>query len=408
MDIIKEKQINTKPNKIIIILFSIIAIIVFVFIAFGSKEINKDDVRLGYVKKGVFRTKIKGYGQLKSNEFQVMTSFESGVVKEISLKPGDKVSQGSPVIKIDNPILTRRVEALGLELKKTRAEYRKIKSEQRRQILQHKEKLQDARADYKSAKLEADAETELASLGVVSELKFKRAILKKDRLKEKVYLFEKQIEELELIHIEEIAIQQEKINLKNIEFINGVQSEKNLVVLSEIDGVVQGIKVELGQGVESGMMLGEISSANDLSAVIKIPQNEAHKVKVGQKSLIKFKDDMIEGNVSRVDPIVTNNAVSIEIDLPNKLPLEARPNLSVDAEIIVNENKNTYYMFAPGIRQVEHLYKLNEGGEVAVMTSIDIGEISDGNIQILSDVKEGDVFILTYLTGEEKRTIRIK
>ncbi|MEP3826442.1 MAG: hypothetical protein ABJM47_00025, partial [Lentilitoribacter sp.] len=147
-----------------------------------------------------------------------------------------------------------------------------------------------------------------------------------------------------------------------------------------------------------------IGSVTDLIALIRVPQSQAQLITVGKAAVIDTRRDKIEGVVSRIDPIVDNNTVEIEIALPSSLPASARPQLSVDGVIIADTLQNVVYIKRPAAAKSDSrtsLYRLNNQ-DSASSQDIRFGVQAGQFMQILSGASVGEQFIisdLSYLQG---------
>ena len=168
------------------------------------------------------------------------------------------------------------------------------------------------------------------------------------------------------------------------------------------EGVLQRLSVELGQSLAAGQEIALIGSVTDLIALIRVPQSQAQQIQVGQRTIIDTRRDKIEGIVARIDPIVENNTVNIEISLPNKLPASARPQQNVDGVIIAETLKNINFIERPAnVKSFStgQLYRLNNEQQTATLSEIKYGQQAGQFIQILSGAKSKDKFIVSDLSN---------
>jgi len=144
-----------------------------------------------------------------------------------------------------------------------------------------------------------------------------------------------------------------------------------------------------------------IGSVAELVAVLRVPQSQAHLVQVGQAAVIDTRHDKIDGQVVRIDPVVTNNTVSVEIALPSELPFSARPEQNVEGFIEIQRLADVFYMDRPaGVRPQASglLYQVNNKDSTADLRNLEFGFSSGRLIEIRSGAKDGDQFIASDLT----------
>ena len=162
------------------------------------------------------------------------------------------------------------------------------------------------------------------------------------------------------------------------------------------------MSVELGQSLAAGQEIALIGSVTDLIALIRVPQSQAQQIIVGQTAIIDTRRDKITGRVARIDPIVENNTVNIEISLPKNLPASARPQLNVDGIIIADTLKNITYIKRPANVKANNkgqLYQYDHQQQKARLTPITFGAQAGRFIEIISGAKPGEQFIVSDLSN---------
>jgi hypothetical protein len=132
-----------------------------------------------------------------------------------------------------------------------------------------------------------------------------------------------------------------------------------------------------------------------------VPQSKAHQIFIGQKAIVDTRRDKIIGTVSRIDPVVVENTVEVEIALPKKLPSSARPQLSVDAVIITETLTNITYIERP-VNGKAHsntsLFRLDESHDYAMRIGVEFGKEAGRYIEIINGGKVNDTFIVSDLS----------
>ena len=72
---------------------------------------------------------------------------------------------------------------------------------------------------------------------------------------------------------------------------------------------------------------------------------------MGQQAFIDTRSDTIVGQVVRIDPAVRAGTITIDIALPPDLPPSARPDLSVDGNVVIDRLDDVLYMGRPTFGQ---------------------------------------------------------
>ena len=405
MDVVKTKKSSsfkpTQVNMLLGIIFVIGVLIYFAVSKNGSVSVERENLLIESVQQGDLDVIIEGYGTLTSDKQQLITSFSAATVKEIVLKPGAHVGANSVIVRLENPELVLQVENAEQELIQVQANLRQLKLNNQREILNESANLAEITARFDTAALKKAAEEKLVKQGIVSQLTFQQSVLDEKQLKQRIAILKQRIDQLKLVHDESVNIQSERIKQQQGR-LNSTESRLDkLTVRAGFDGVLQRLSVELGQSLAAGQEVALIGSVTDLIALIRVPQSQAQLITIGKVAIIDTRRDKIEGIVSRIDPVVDNNTVEIEIALPALLPASARPQLSVDGVIIADTLQNVKYIKRPAGAKSNtsaSLYKLNNQKNASA-EELRFGVQAGQFIQILSGASVGEQFIISDLSN---------
>ncbi|PKG84686.1 RND transporter [Colwellia sp. 75C3] len=406
MDIIKNNtsKKSTFYNKWLIMLF--IAGCSYFWLSvnksFGQVTIARESLLIEKVQRGDLDVVVDGYGKLISNKQLLISTLTNARVKEIILKPGALVEKGSVIVRLENPELQQQVDDEQQQLAQKQGNLRQLKLTQKRELLLDEADLAKINADLQSATLKRKAEQQLLTKGIVSKLVFEQTRLHEVQLRQRLGFLKLRTEQLREVHLEAINIMEQRIKQQRVRLVIAQSRLASLDVQADFSGVLQKLSVELGQNLLAGQTIGLIGSVSDLVAIIKVPQSQAQQIRLRQQVVIDTRSDKIIGQVSRIDPIVSNNTVSIEIALPNKLPSSARPELNVDGQITITTLKNILYLKRPAnikSNAQSLLYKVDKTNQQAKQQSIQFGQQAGRYIQILSGAKLNEQYIISDLAN---------
>lgn len=364
--------------------------------------IARENLLIEHVQQGDLDVIVDGYGKLISNKQLLLTSLTQARVKEILLKPGALVEQGSIIVRLENPELQQLVDDAQQQLAQSQGNIRQLKLRQKRELLFDEANLAQISADLQSAKLKLRAEEQLLAKGIVSKLTFEQTRLHQIQLSQRVTFFKKRTEQLKQVHIEAINIMEQGLKQYQGRLAIAKARLSSLSIKADFSGVLQKLFVELGQSLSPGQAIALIGSVTDLVAMIKVPQSQAQQIVVGQTTTIDTRSDIIVGRVTRIDPIVENNTVNIEIALPANLPASARPELNVDGTITIAKLKQVLYLKRPANTKSNSqklLYKFDLDEQQAKQQRIHFGQQAGRYIEVLSGAVLGDEFIISDLSN---------
>jgi HlyD family secretion protein len=235
----------------------------------------------------------------------------------------------------------------------------------------------------------------------VSVLEYKESFVQEAQLNKRLKIHKQRVEALKLVNQEAINIQNEQIMQQQGQLDIAQNRQNRLTVKAGFDGVLQRMSVELGQSVTAGQEISLIGSVQDLIALVRVPQSKAQLIFIGQKAIVDTRRDKIVGVVSRIDPVVVENTVEVEIALPDQLPASARPQLSVDAVIITDVLSNITYIERPvngKANSNSSLFRLDETNNYATRTQVKLGKEAGRYIEIIEGGKVNDTFIVSDLS----------
>jgi biotin carboxyl carrier protein len=414
VDILKQKPKKTLLNNKGVII-TIAVLIVIILVSYAKASLNnvslaRKDLLLATVKQGNIDVTVEGYGKLTSDKLQLITTLTKATVEEIVLKPGATVTKESIIVKLANPELQQQVQSAKYSLAESRANLRQLKLNQRRETLNEKSNYLELVSQHKGARLTLTAQNKLVKSGIVKQIDYQESILREEQLKERIEIFKERNEQLEEVHKEAINIQLERI--KQVEQRLTIAKDRNskLVVKAGFDGVLQRLSVKLGESLSPGQEVALIGSVTELIALIRVPQNQVQLVKIGQKVMVDTRQKLIEGIVKRIDPIVDQNTVEVEISFPGKLPRSARPEQNIDAVITARVLKNIYYIDRPANVKAQSeatMYQLNQALTEAKRVDINFGEKTGRFIEIRSGAKLGEQYIISDLSNYKTPQITI-
>ena len=177
------------------------------------------------------------------------------------------------------------------------------------------------------------------------------------------------------------------------------------------EGVLQELTLQVGQRITAGTVLAKVAQPEKLKAELKVAETQAKDIKLNQVASIDTRNGFIPGHVSRIDPNSLNGTVTVDVKLEGRLPEGARPDLSVDGNIILEKLDDVVYVGRPVFGQPNSLitlFRLEEGGRFASRTQVKLGRTSVNTIEIVEGLQPGDQVILSDMsTYDEYQRVRL-
>jgi HlyD family secretion protein len=168
-----------------------------------------------------------------------------------------------------------------------------------------------------------------------------------------------------------------------------------------MSGRLQLVSVERGQQVGPGTNLVRVSDPTRLKAEIRISETQTPDLRIGQPADVDTRNGHVKGVVTRIDPSSTGGTVGVDVTLEGPLPAGARPDLSVDGTIQLENLKNVLYVQSPAFGQENAsigLFKMSKDATEAARTTVKLGKRSVQFVEIREGLVEGDTVILSDMS----------
>lgn len=267
-------------------------------------------------------------GIIKSkNQYQVFSK-ANGIITDILVHEGDLVKKGQAIIRLSDA-----AQKLNYENAKLNAAYLSYSS--------NKEKIQQAQTELEVATLKMENELSLLErqkklwsqeIGTKNEidqreLSYKNAVsaykaskLRKDDLQKQLDFQSKQTER-------NAAISAISVN--------------DYTIKSEQSGKIYSILKEIGEMATTQTPIAIIGDASNYYIELQIDEYDISKVKPGQAVLLtmdSYKEQVFEAVIEKVYPLMNEKSKSFKVDaIFTKIPLHLFPNLSAEANIIIEK-----------------------------------------------------------------------
>ncbi|WP_125717385.1 efflux RND transporter periplasmic adaptor subunit [Pseudoalteromonas rubra] len=366
----------------------------------ASYFVDRETVVTAKVEQGDFQVNVRATGVLKPAEIRWVAAQVSGRVEQVLVKAGAEVTVGQLLLKLSNPQLQRELEQARWELEAARAENNATIVALESQLVELDNQVVSAELGHQAEKLKLDAETLLIEQGnaTVSQLDYQKSQLAVKREQQRWQAARQKALKMRAEIAATKAAQTARSGLLENNLRRMQEQVDALQVRADKAGVVQQISLELGEQVSLGGSIALLASQQNLYAELQVPEVRVQDIQIGQSVTLDTRNNEINGTVARIDPAVENGMVLVDVALPASLPADARPELTVDAQVQISHLSNTLYVrrptYAPKSTQIQ-LYKLDEAGRFAHKTAVALGQVSVNRVQIVSGLSVGDEVIIS-------------
>ena len=367
----------------------------------AAPTVDRATVWSDEVKRGPMLRELRGIGTLIPEDIQWIPAQTEAQVDRIVLKPGAIVKSDSIILELSNLTLKRDVLDAEYQLKAAEADYANLKVQVNSELLNQKAAEAGVRSEYEQAKIQHAVDEKLTADGIGSTVTAELSKVKEEQLAVRVQLEADRTKNTADAAQARLQAQMSHVDQQRALYELRHAELEALHVRAGLNGVLQLVPVEVGQHVLPGTNLARVADPKRLKAEIKVAETQAKDAVIGQKATVDTRNGMVTGHVSRIDPSVQNGTVTMDVAIDGPLPDGARPDLSVDGTIEVENLKDVLYVGRPvhgASQSTISLFKLTPDGSEATRVNVKLGRSSVNTVEILQGLQVGDRVILSDMS----------
>jgi len=398
MDILRPS--NAGAKRIRRIAYGTVPIMIIAGVTFGisrlrpaAPTVDRATVWPDEVKRGPMLREVHGLGTLVPEEIRWIPSQTDSRVERIVLRPGAVVKPDSIILELSDAQLQRDMLDAEYQLKALEADYVNLKVQVNSELMNQKAAGAAVRSEYEQSKIQHEVDQRLHEQGIGADVTAKLSKVREEQLAIRVQLEDERTQIAGESMKARLEAQQAHVEQQKALFQLRRGQVEALHVRAGISGVLQLIPVEVGQHVTPGTNLARVADAKKLKAEIRIAETQAKDVAIGQKATIDTRNGVANGHVSRIDPSVQSGTVTVDVAIDDPLPQGARPDLSVDGTVELENLKDVLYVGRPVHGQEDStigIFKIIDDGSEAVRVNVKLGRSSVNTIEIVQGLKVGD------------------
>ncbi|KZN37953.1 hypothetical protein N480_14510 [Pseudoalteromonas luteoviolacea S2607] len=372
-----------------------------VFTDYQGESVEYQNVVFAQVQSGPLELVVSGYGHLRSKHSRFITSSRLAQVEEVLLLPGSRVTAESIIMRLSNPSLQQALMRSRLALARQTASFEALNLSQKSELLSQQGQLTLLNSELVNAQLREEAEAKLISSGIVSALDHRRSELAVQQLSERVELAKQQLEQTRALHAQRLNVEQKLINELELSYQAAKEDVDKLEVRAGIDGMLMEVNIEQGQSVQIGAPLALVGSERALLADLQVPEKQASRVEIGQLGTINTFSGEVSAKVNRIDPVVREGRILVELELIGELPDNARPALSIEGKVITEKRTSALSIQKPSYvseQSSSAMFVLNPDTNQLVKTQLEFGKLAGNAIEIRSGVKAGEQVVISDMS----------
>jgi HlyD family secretion protein len=367
----------------------------------AAPSVDRSTVWIDTVKRGDMLRQVRGIGTLVPEEVRWIPATTDGIIEERRVRPGDVVKPDTVILVMSNPDVEQRATDAELQLRGAEADLTSLRATLQTDLLNQQTAQASIESEYNKAKLDYEANRELAKDGLIANLILRKSQVTVEELASKNEMEKKKIDGFARSAEARIGAQQARVDQLRVAYELRKKQLDELRVRAGVAGVVQQVPVEAGQRVAPGTILAKVAQPGRLKAELQIAETQVKDVAVGQPASIDTRNGIIPAQVIRIAPAAVNGTVKVDVQLNGAYPKGVRPDLSVDGTIDIERLSNVLYVGRPAYGQPDStvgIFRLAPNGE-ANRVQVKLGRSSVNQIEIVDGLREGDQLILSDMSA---------
>jgi HlyD family secretion protein len=400
MDTILEKKKGLKKKHIPYIAVGIVVLIAICWMIFGNHasklNVDKNKLTVQDVSKGEFNDYTRVNGQVQPITTIQLSAVEGGMVAEKLVEEGSMVHQGQVIIRLTNPMLNLSILDSEAQLAEKQNFLRntQVSMEQEKLNLK-KEKLQ-LDMDVERKKRKYEQYKQLYSENLTSKEEYLQA--KEDyefAVNGRNLVMERQKQDSIYRGIQ-IAQMEESLHNIRQNLILGRQRIDNLDVKAPVNGQLGLLEVEIGQSINGGNRIGQISVLSDYKIEALIDEHYIDRVKQGLDATFERQDKKYNLQVRKVYPEVRDKSFKTDFTFVGERPDNIRTGQTYYINLQLGQPteavlipRGTFYQSTGG----RWIFVVTPDGSKAVRRDITIGRQNPTHYEVTNGLEPGEKVI---------------
>jgi HlyD family secretion protein len=413
MDIQKSnnKKLQTKHIVTLILCGSLIA-----YLALrdsqGVQSIDKETIIESRAQIESFNIDVEATGKLVSKSSGAVISNTGGVITKRYISNGDAVKKGELLYELANPELAAQYSETINEFYANKSKMELERLDLIKEFERNKANLIRSKLELKNKNAELKAKKALYELNnpTISKLEYEKVLMEYE-LSKNSYESEKNLFNA-FNRSKDAKIEELKYSEKTYDDrLNRItKSIADLKVLAPNDGVVQDSTLDEGDAIDALSLLCRIPNNNELYISAQISSYEIDKIKSGQKVKIFINQDSYNGTVNRIDPLVKDSKVNIDIK-PNNYIDGQKHKINTQVRVVVTtETKSSALTVSRpvNVRENSEAYIYVVEGNNAKRREVKFGVGSLTKIEVISGLAPDEIIIISEIPETNKSSESIK
>lgn len=363
----------TRKKKIIIAVSAVAVLALIIIISvFASRKEEPEVTTVKLEVKPELRQTVTASGEVRPIRYIKLTSEVAGRIEEIYVNPGDQVTQGKPLVRIDPTQLQSSQEAQWAAAQASMSDVQSARNavasaqqslvvaessvaSARQQLVAVQTSVDRAQVDLNTAQRELKRYSDLIEAGVASRSEYDAARDRYDQAKIALQTARANLESqriavkeaIERANQQKISVQEARTGIRSSEMrasqqqalLRGQTSQRSKATqLSPLTGVVADIPTRVGEYAVASLSSTPLMTIADMSTInveVNVDETEITNVEVGQQAKVKVDalgDKEIIAVVTQKNPLAVSKS-DLQGGLSNRVNVQEAKEFKVTVEL---------------------------------------------------------------------------
>lgn len=377
----------------------------------SQASVDRAELEFTTVWQGDIEISISCTGRVAPSREEIVTSPIASKIVEIYHYPGDSVTIGTPIMKLDLNNTRTEVEKMADNRSMAALAVEQQQLTDRNQLDDIEMRIRVKEMEVDKLRVEVDNERYLDSLGSgtgdrvrQSLLSYKTALLEVEQLRRQLANHISATDMRKRTGTFELGIAQRSLDAQS-------RLLDDARVLSPLDGVITVVNGNVGQAVTQGAVIATIADLSHFKVDSETSDNYAELIQPGAKAVVSIGKKRGIGRIISVKPQSANGLVQFSVSLVEEKSLKLRPGLRVDVHVVseliddavIIPNIHSYS--GPG----QYTVWVLSGDDELTQRTVTLGGGNYDNIEVVSGLKPGETIVTSNMKKYQSRNkLKIK
>lgn len=390
-----------------------VAIVIVVWQVYGrlAPELDAADVVIATVERGDMRAELAASGRVVPTRTELITSPIASRVLTTLAEPGQAVSAGQELMRLDTQQLDLDLQSLQDRVAIAANDTRSVRLEWQEQAREMDSRIAVAEVDLEAAQMREAKYRQLFATRTVSEMDLKEAEVAVKRARIGLEQLRKNRLQIDETMQGRIAGKELEEKIRRQELAQLERRRDRAAVKAPVDGVVLTIIDEPGLQVAIGEELVRIADLSRYRVEAALSEFFAERVTAGDDATVRIGETTLPGSIARVRPGVDGGNVRLDITLREPAHEALKPNRRADVRILAEGRRDTLFVQQAGFARggaSQPVFVIDDEG-VARRRDISVGLSGVERVEIVEGLAAGDRVIVSDMRDyEHLATINIR